>query len=569
MERMDELSMLQELSIKNFALIDNVQVDFKRGLNVLTGETGAGKSILLDSIGILCGNRASGEFIRLGEDKAEVDGTFQLDEEVAQRIRGLDAFNFEENTLYLSREISRTGSNKCRINFKTVSLSLYQQVGSLLFDIHGQNQEQSILSRDKQLELLDKYLSLEEPNKALIREVKDRYSQYNAVKMKLRNLLSGEQEKEDMIAYYEFAIREIDAAELKIGEDQALKEERSRILNSEKLSKKGELVYTLLNNNGILSDLDTVLFTLREMNKIDDSQEKDVALLENAYYELEGFNHSFKSYFSSLEFDEKRMNEIEGRLEELNRLKRKYGNSIEGILGKKEEMAEKIMSAENKDQRIAEYQLRMETTFSDYKEIAEKLTKLRIQGAASIEKAIKDRLSALNIYKDGFEIQFLPLEEPSAVGMEGVEFLFSPNKGEGVKPLRKIASGGEISRVMLAFKGIFAEIDYIPTLIFDEIDSGIGGETLTKVALALSHISVKRQIICVTHSAILAAFADEVLSVRKRQKEDRTVVEITSLTKQEDRIDELSRMLGGQENFLTAREQSREMIMFALKEKKV
>ena len=566
---MDEVSMLTQLSIRNFALIDNVMVEFQEGFNVLTGETGAGKSILLDSIGILCGNRASGDFIRKGESKAEVEGTFLLAGEVLERFLALDLGEPEEGLLYLSREISRTGSNKCRLNGRSIPLAAYQQVGRLLFDIHGQNQEQSLLSRDRQLDLLDRYIVLKHQSGRILAEVREQAVALKSVRQKLQQIRSARSEHLEMLDYYRFALNEIENAGITAGEEASLKEERRRIQNSEKLFKKGEQVYSLLSGNDILGNLDTVIYNLKEMQELDPVQEKSISLLENAYYEMEAFREDFKGYYQHLEYDEGRLNEIEGRLGELNRLKRKYGGSEEEILRRYGEMSEKLSASEDSEVRIAALEQEEAKLLEQYQEKASLLSARRKEGARSIEAAIRERLQALNIYPDGFSIEFLPEEAGQEKGLETVDFLFSPNPGEGVMPLRKIASGGEVSRVMLAFKGIFAELDFIPTLLFDEIDAGIGGETLTMVARALEGISRYRQVICVTHSAILAAFADLILSVRKESAEGRTTVRITPLMEEEGVIEELSRMLGGKGDFSLAEEQSREMLAFALREKKV
>lgn len=561
--------MLIELSIRNFALIDNVKVEFGKGFNVLTGETGAGKSILLDSIGILCGNRASGDFIRKGESKAEVEGSFLLEGEILAHYLALDLGEPEEGLLYLSREISRTGSNKCRLNGRSIPLGAYQQVGKLLFDIHGQNQEQSLLSRDRQLDLLDRYITLKHHGGIILSEVRELAGQLKIIRQKLQQIRSAQSQHHEMLDYYRFALNEIEGAGIVAGEEDSLKEERRRIQNSEKLFKKGEQVYSLLSGSGVLGNLDTVIFNLKEMQELDPVQEKAITLLENAYYEMEAFREDFKGYYQGLEYDEARLNEIEGRLGDLNRLKRKYGGSEEEILRRYEEMSEKLSASEDSESRITALEEEEKVILDQYLEKSGQLTKKRQDGARSIESAIQNRLRSLNIYPDGFSIKFLAEEPGLEKGMETVDFLFSPNPGEGVMPLRKIASGGEVSRVMLAFKGIFAELDFIPTLLFDEIDAGIGGETLTMVARTLEGISRHRQVICVTHSAILAAFADLILSVRKESAEGRTAVRITPLTEEADIIEELSRMLGGKGDFALAEEQSRQMLAFALREKKV
>lgn len=559
--------MLKELKIRNFALIEQLNIEFVEGLNVLTGETGAGKSILLDSIGILCGKRASSEFIRNGEDKAEVEGYFLIDDELKQILNSLDIIEFDENEIFMSREITTAGSNKCKINYKTVPLNIYQKIGVFLFDIHGQNQEQSILSSDKQLELVDKFQKTMNKNNEAQEEVKTAYQGYKVLLNKQRDL--AYQEKEDMVSFYEYAVREIDQAGLSEDEDAALREERVRIQNGEKLRKKSATVYELLNNNGVIDKMNQALFSMNEIAELDPSLKELSSKSSDLYYELESLNEQFKKYFLNLEYDEEIINIIEGRIDEINKLKRKYGRTVTEILEKRDEMHEKIDIFSNIEQLKAELDLQIKDAIDTYLQKAGMLSELRKEAAGLLTEKIKEKLKNLNIYENGFDITFSKREEPSEKGADIVEFYFSPNIGEGVQPLKKIASGGEISRVMLALKGVLAEYDVIPSLIFDEIDSGVGGEALLKVAEALERIGRKRQVICVSHSAIMAAFADRITAVTKKQLAGRTVIEARNLDRESDIIDELSRMLGGKDNFSASKEQSKEMILFALSKKKV
>ena len=559
--------MLKELRIRNFALIEQLNIEFSQGLNVLTGETGAGKSILLDSIGILCGKRASSEFIRRGEEKATVDGYFIIDSDLRISLNNLDLIEIDENEIYMSREISISGTNKCKINYKTVPLNVYQKIGSFLFDIHGQNQEQSILYNDKQLELVDKFLNTPRIDNNLLEVVKSIYVEYRKLINKRKELALNE--KEDMVSYYDFAIKEIDGANLSEEEDLKLKEDRTRILNSEKLMKKASSIYSQLNDNGIVDKLNSVSFTLKEISNLDPTLDPLSTRFNDLYYEIDSLNDEFKSYYNNLDYDEDRINSIENRIEEINKLKRKYGRTIQEILEKRNDMEEKIKLFSNINQLKSELEKEISDKLHIYDEKAKLLSKSRKEAAADLMAGIKTKLKDLNIYENGFEIKFMDREEPSENGADIVEFYFSPNIGEGVQPLKKIASGGEISRVMLALKGILAEYDIIPSLIFDEIDSGVGGEALLKVAEALEKIGRKRQVICVSHSAIMGAFSDRIIAVSKKQVDGRTIIEASSLDTESEKIEELSRMLGGKDNFNASKAQSKEMILFALSKKKV
>lgn len=559
--------MLKELRIRNFALIEQLIIEFSNGLNVLTGETGAGKSILLDSIGILCGKRASSEFIRRGEDKATVEGYFIIENDLKLLLNNLDLIEIEENDIFMSREISVSGTNKCKINYKTVPLNIYQKIGSYLFDIHGQNQEQSIMYNDKQLELVDKFLKTTKKENHSLEEVNKIYLEYKALLNKRKELAFNE--KEDMISYYEYAIKEIDDANLSEAEDIKLKEDRTRIQNSEKLMKKASSIYSQLNENGIVDRLNSVSFTLKEISNLDPSLDSLTAKFSDLYYEIDSLSDEFKIYYSSLDYDEDKINSIENRIAEINKLKRKYGKTIQEIIEKRNEMEEKIQLYSNISQLKIDLESDINKKLTIYNEKAEILTNTRRAVALQLIAGIKNKLKELNIYENGFDINFALREEPGENGLDLVEFYFSPNIGEGIQPLKKIASGGEISRVMLALKGVLAEYDIIPSLIFDEIDSGVGGEALLKVAEALEKIGRKRQVICVSHSAIMGAFADRIIAVSKKEVDHRTIIEAISLDSEIDKIEELSRMLGGKDNFNASKIQSKEMILFALSKKKV
>ncbi len=559
--------MLRELIIRNFALIEKLNIEFSNGLNVLTGETGAGKSILLDSIGILCGKRASSDFIRRGEDKATVEGHFIIEDDLKLLLNNLDIIEIEDNEIFMSREISISGTNKCKINYKTVPLNIYQKIGTFLFDIHGQNQEQSIMSNEKQLELVDKFLKTTKKDDCNLDEVKNIYLEYKNLIDKRKELAFNE--KEDLIAYYEYAIKEIDDANLSEEEDLKLKEDRTRIINSERLMKKASSIYSQLNENGIVDRLNSVSFIFKEISSLDPSLDSLTAKFTDIYYEIDSLNEEFKSYFNNLDYDEKRINSIENRISEINKLKRKYGKTVQEIIDKRNEMEEKIELFTNISQLKIDLEIEISNKLDIYTKNAEILSDSRKKAAIKLTTGIKEKLKELNIYENGFDIQFASKDEPGENGMDIVEFYFSPNIGEGVQPLKKIASGGEISRVMLALKSVLAEYDIIPSLIFDEIDSGVGGEALLKVAEALEKIGRKRQVICVSHSAIMGAFSDRILAVTKKQIDGRTYIEAKSLDNEADKIEELSRMLGGKDNFNASKAQSKEMILFALSKKKV
>jgi len=315
--------------------------------------------------------------------------------------------------------------------------------------------------------------------------------------------------------------------------------------------------------------LNSVSFTLKEISSLDPTLETLTAKFSDLYYEIDSINDEFKNYYNNLDYDEDRINSIENRIGEINKLKRKYGKTVQEIIEKRNEMEEKIQLFSNITQLKIELEADITDKLAIYNDKAEILSNFRKEAALQLTVGIKNKLKELNIYENGFDISFSSREEPGDNGKDLVEFIFSPNIGEGVQPLKKIASGGEISRVMLAIKGVLAEFDIIPSLIFDEIDSGVGGEALLKVAEALERIGRKRQVICVSHSAIMGAFSDRIIAVSKKQIDGRTLIEAISLDSENEKIEELSRMLGGKDNFNASKAQSKEMILFALSKKKV
>lgn len=557
--------MLKELSVHNFALIDSLNINFEKGLNVLSGETGAGKSIVLDAISLVCGKRANSKWIRKGCESASVSAYFVLSEELKKAIEDLDLIYLDGNELYLDREIASNGKNNCKINFKKVPLNIYQLIGVLLFDIHGQNQEQSILLPGKQLELLNHFL--DEDGQVALVEVKRLYLEYEKIAKEIKDLLTEEIDKKEMLDYYSFCLKEIREGELVLGEEEKIKEERNKIANGEKLSKSGRNVQTLLDSS--LESYNEALVFLENMSNLDPTLQDLYTQTKEGRYDFENIREIFNKYFSTLDFDERRLDVLESRLSVINRLKKKYGGSVELVLEKQERMEEAINKVENKELVLQQLKKKKEACLLEYQSKADTLSLKRKDASEIVTKLIKERLKDLGIYEESFTIELQKLEEPSLYGQERVEFLFSPNKGEGVGPLRAIASGGEISRIMLAFKNVFAKVDNIPSMVFDEIDTGVGGDALIKVAQSLNVIAQDRQVICVTHAPIIAAFADYHLYIYKEEIHNRTKTMVKSLIEEEKRIEEISRMIGGREKLQFTEIQSKEMLSFALTHKNV
>ncbi|MBE3582082.1 MAG: DNA repair protein RecN [Thermoanaerobacteraceae bacterium] len=541
--------MLQLLQIENFALIEKLDLELGPGLNVLTGETGAGKSIIIDAIGLLVGARASGDYLREGSRRARVSGLFNC-----RGITGVEGVleelgipMEEDGSLLLSRELSSTGRHTCRINGRSVTLSMYQRVGQQLVDLHGQHAYQSLLKSSYQLQLLDSFAGLE----ALRREVGDIYGQWRSAQKELAELYGNPGERERQKDLLRFQVEEIDRAGLRMGEEEELRQELQVLNNAEELSREAQAIYSLLfggpegGREAVYDLLAQAEESLKAMAAIDPELGKWLDFLAEARVRVEEVARSVRSYGEGLDFDPTRIRQIEERLETLRRLRRKYGETVEEILRFREEAAstlEKLEKQEDNAKYLEEEVVRLEGL---YWERAEELRKLRLKAAGQLEGEIQKALQDLALPAARVKIVCRKKEVPGPEGWDAVEFFFQPNPGEGSYPLAQIASGGEMARVMLALKSILAGVDEIPTLIFDEVDAGVGGQAARAVALHLAHIGKRHQVLCVTHSAQLASLADCHFNVSKVVHGGRTFTRVKEL-KGRDRLEELARLLSGE-----------------------
>lgn len=558
--------MLQELFIENFALVQQVRLSLAPGLNVLTGETGAGKSIIVDAMAVLLGGRASQEYIRTGQERALVEGFFtppfpaNLEETLA--VFGIS--REEDGSLLLSREISRSGRNTCRINGRVVTLSAYQEVGRFLVDLHGQHDHQSLLSPSRQLELLDCFggKATAEQRKvvaAAFREARD-------LAAELAALLGDAREKARQRDLLQYQVEEIDRARLRPGEEEELASQRAILAGAEKLSEGVTRAYGMLFGGDRQGPpaydlLGSAVTALREVTAIDPSLEGILSGVEGALYQVEEAALELRRYADRIEFNPQRLSEIEARLDTINRLKRKYGETVAEVLSYRDQAAATLERIEGSQERAAALESARQQAEERYSRAAALLTQSRRRTAEALAASVCRSLAELEMPRTRFEVQFTPRAEMSLHGAEDIEFCFSSNPGEPVKPLAKIASGGELSRVMLAIKSILAEVDQIPTLIFDEIDAGIGGRTIQSVAQKLAKLARYRQVICVTHQAQIASYADRHFFIAKEVIAERTHTRVTVLDS-EERVEELVRMLSG-EGSAVAKEHAREMLKVA------
>ncbi len=553
--------MLSHLQIKNFALIDDLSIELGDGFNVLTGETGAGKSIIIDAITAILGERISSEMIRTGADKAVVEAAFDLSGNERAHSKAAElGFDMEDGMLLISREISSTGKSQCRINGRLSTISMLKELTSGLIDVHGQHEHQWLLDAQKHLDILDQWCGPEAVE--LRSKTAELYSNLRKLKDELEQLKRDERERARLLDLYEFQRNEIEAAKLSAGEDEELMAERSRLANAEKLHELASEIYSVLSGSGLeigASDLlSSALSQAQSMAALDESLSSVVQDIETALYAAEQAQTAIRAYRDDIEFNPEKLEAVEERLDLIRTLKRKYGDTIEEINAYGAEVAKKIEGLANSEERAAELTEQIEKVEDELLGVARRLSDLRKVRASEFAKAVEAELADLAMSSTRFDVSFTECE-PGSRGIDAVEFVISPNPGEPLKPLAKIASGGETSRVMLALKTVAAGADKVPTLIFDEIDTGIGGRTAQILGQKLAVVAQMAQVMCVTHLPQIASRANHHYSVEKSVKGDRTLVSIR-LLKNDDRVDEIARMLGGTEDSQTAAQHAREML---------
>lgn len=571
--------MLRELTVENLALIDHLRLEFDQGLNILTGETGAGKSIIIDAVNLILGGRSSTELIRAGAESAQVEAIFELEENAAldEDLEEWGVPLGEDCLLVVNREVHRTGRGRCRVNGQTVPVFLLNKIGGYLMDIHGQHAHQSLLATARQREILDDFGGPALHAKA--REVAALYERRQRIKNALSQVTLGEEEKNRKIEFLTFQIQEIEAARLQEGEEEELAAERELLAGAERLFEAASGSYQLLyGGDEPGSALDRLLESRQLLEKvvaIDPRLQPLAAMLSEAAAQVEEVSREIRLYREKIEFNPAQLAAVEERLDEIYKLKRKYGKSIPEILAYAEKAREELEAIEGEEERLEALAEELADVERKLTGAAEELSALRRKTAAELEQLISRHLAEVNMGKTVFKVALtreqdeenglLSAGEKVAVTREGfdrVEFLVAPNPGEGLRPLAKIASGGELSRLMLALKVVLAEKDNIPSMVFDEIDAGIGGRTAQAVAEKLLLLSQTHQVICVTHLPQIASMARRHFFIQKKTAGDRTTVEVKTLN-QEERVEELARMLGGAEVTSTTREHAREMLVLA------
>ncbi len=552
--------MLTELRIQNFAIIDRLELDFGPGLIVFTGETGAGKSIIMDALDMLLGGRTDATAIRSDADLARVEGTFKLSG--PERVAALEILKREDlldeqNYVTLTREVRREGRSVARINGRTINLALLKELGEVLVDIHGQSEHLSLLNIHAHLGLLDRYANIE----SMLATYRKTYQNLLGIRHELEELREAQHDAERRTELLTFQAEEVEAAKLKPGEDEDLHKERDRLANAESLANLAQQALTVLDEGTSESPASTDLIgqavqSLTKLAQIDGTQnalaEQSITLEET----LADLARGLRNYLEAIEFNPKRLEEVEERLDLIHRLERKFGGTIESIIAFALDARKQLDTITNAAERIGELETTESTALTKLSEQGLRLSQKRKESAEQMSKAIEAELGDLHMASAGFAVDFqtkpvadgLPLPDGTRVafngnGLDKVEFLVAPNPGEGLKPLAKIASGGETSRLMLALKNVLARADQVPTLIFDEIDQGIGGRVGGTVGEKLWHLGRAHQVFVITHLPQLAVFGDQHFQVQKVIEQNRTLTKVAKLTG-EPRTLELAQMLG-------------------------
>ncbi len=534
--------MIQELNIRNIALIRQLSVSLSEGLNVLSGETGAGKSIIVDSVSLILGARADKELIKYGEEKAFVEALVTLPDS-APFFELLNSYGIEaEEDMIVSRELSASGKNVCRINGRMVPLNCLRDVVSKIINLHGQDTSREVLTSSSHLSMLDKYIGEDAQNS--IEQIEEHFSKYSSLKSKLDEINAQRADKLRTMDMLSFQISEIESANLCVGEEDELLAKRKVMQNAEKiLSSLNSAKENISGSEAVLERLYDALNDLRMISKVDESISETIAMAEDAYYTLEEVGEELSKREQNMSFEPGELDEIEERLELIKGLKRKYGKDEEEILSYLEEIKIKYEELDDIEYTAGELEKKIDKAESDLKRSCEKLSEMRKKTAKDLENKIDTELKELGMLAAKFSVMFTE-KKPSKIGIDDVEFYVALNEGEPPKPLAKVASGGEASRIMLAFKGIMASKEDVGTLIFDEIDTGISGRMAKTVAQKMANIALKRQVICVSHLPQIAAMADENYLIEKSVDKKGTKTELKHLA-EEEKEKEVARLSGG------------------------
>lgn len=562
--------MLSEISIHNFAIIEHLEVSFDDGLTVLTGETGAGKSIIIDAVQLLAGSRGSQEFIRHGATKAELEGMFTIEDGQHPVFNKLAEFGIEaeDGIIILRRDINASGKTTCRVNGKLVTIATLREIGSQLIDIHGQHDNQELMHERRHIRLLDQFagrkLAVAHENYL------DIFEQYGKLKRKLEASTQNEQQVAQRIDLYSFQLKEINAAELSVGEEESLEEEKLKLQHFNRLFERLNTAYESISGDGHALDwVGSAMSDLEEAASIDKELISQSEVVSSSFYSLQDTAHDLKSVIDRMEFDPSRLSIVEDRLALIISLKRKYGASIEDILLYRDKIADDLDQLLNRDERVEREQEKLDQLMKDLDVEANELSIIRHEAAIRLEKAIMTQLKELHMEKSTFKAQIIRKSATlfDVNGYDEVSFLISTNVGEPLKPLVRVASGGELSRIMLALKTIFSKHQGVTSIIFDEVDTGVSGRVAQAIADKIAMIAVNSQVLCISHLPQVAAMADHHFLIKKEVKGKRTTTAVEDISDLE-RTKELSRMLSGAEITSLTLQHADELLNMAVERKK-
>ncbi len=526
--------MISTIQIKNIGIIDDLSINLENGFNVLTGETGAGKTLIIDSLGIICGNRFSKDMIRSGEEYSYIEACIYLPENE----------NAIDGNIIVSREIYQNGRNSCKINGRLVTVNELKEFMKQVIDIHGQNENQTLLDSNSHIGYLDSFLGTEIIK--IKQEYRRLYEKNEQIKKELKENYGDEKEKQRRLDLLQYQISEIQAANLKIGEEEELEEQRKIMLNAEKIEDSLNIADEALGENAIDS-ISEAIRALEKIEDIDKNYQEKLTELKNVYYEVQEIARDINNLKGNTEFEEAERKEIETRLDVIYSLKRKYGNSIEEILQYEEEIEKQIKQIENSEEENQRRLQEQEKNEKQMNTLAKQMSDLRKIAAEKLTQSINQELTDLEMKQAKCHIVVSKREEFNKNGLDNIEFLISTNIGEEEKPLNKIASGGEMSRIMLAIKSVLSEVDRIPTLIFDEIDTGISGHAAKAVSKKMKKIAQNHQILCITHLANIAAQGEHNFYISKVVEENKTKTKVEKLN-EERTLQEIARIASGDIN---------------------
>ena len=567
--------MLSLLKIKNIALIDEIATEFSRGLNLLTGETGSGKSIIVDSLGALTGERISSDLIKEGEITAQIEGLFSVLNSALVRETlaeaGIEVDNTEEVDIIVRRELAAGGRNRIFVNNQLATQVFLKKIGAFLVDIHGQGEQATLFNAATHLEMLDKFANLQNERENLAKK----YRELAEIQREINNLRDDEAQKLQLLDILQFQVEEIKKVSPQTGEDESLDEEKRRLNNVEKLSTLSEEAYALLyeNQEATVATLEKAARKVTELAEYESAFQDYFESLQTAQAVLEDLAISVRDFRNRLEFSPERLEEIENRLAEISRLKRKYGGTLETVVQHLFESEERLKNIETFEERKEELQKKIVLARTEYLKIAAEIHEKRTKAARKFEKEVETNLKAVALEKSRFEVRIDAPDEKdlhnetnikrlTAKGFDIVEFYFSANVGESVKPLAKVASGGEASRLMLILKTTAKSNEAEKSVVFDEIDAGIGGRVAEAVGLKLKELSSSQQVLCVTHQPQVASLADQHYLVEKETDGKKTKVGMRILSESE-KVEEIARMLTGAQITETARRHAKEMLSAA------